>query len=204
MMKTINKATIVVELVDTETGEVTNEEKDITSLLSGVSISKEKKTTSSKATKVKDDGNPNPALKLEDNKYILNNAAIEALGVEEGDKIDIKYEVKNKKKTPVIGSADSFGTKGGNKLTKSHTVSYRGKNNEELSKYGDEFTFKDRDKVPGTFYLIGNTVEETIANEEESADNDIDLASEIDNIEDEIDNPDSNEVLPDDLNFNID
>ena len=120
------------------------------------------------------------------------------------DKIDIKYEVKNKKKTPVIGSADSFGTKGGNKLTKSHTVSYRGKNNEELSKYGDEFTFKDRDKVPGTFYLIGNTVEETIANEEESADNDIDLASEIDNIEDEIDNPDSNEVLPDDLNFNID
>lgn len=203
-MKTINKATIVVELVDTETGEVTNEEKDITSLLSGVSISKEKKTTSSKATKVKDDGNPNPTLKLEDNKYILNNAAIEALGVEEGDKIDIKYEVKNKKKTPVIGSADSFGTKGGNKLTKSHTVSYRGKNNEELSKYGDEFAFKDRDKVPGTFYLIGNTVEETIANEEESADNDIDLAGEIDNIEDEIDNPDSNEVLPDDLNFNID
>ena len=203
-MKTINKATIVVELVDTETGEITNEAKDITSLLSGVSISKEKKTTSSKATKVKDDGNPNPTLKLEDNKYILNNAAIEALGVEEGDKIDIKYEVKNKKKTPVIGSADSFGTKGGNKLTKSHTVSYRGKNNEELSKYGDEFTFKDRDKVPGTFYLIGNTVEETIANEEESADNDIDLASEIDNIEDEIDNPDSNEVLPDDLNFNID
>ena len=203
-MKTINKATIVVELVDTETGEITNEEKDITSLLSGVSISKEKKTTSSKATKVKDDGNPNPTLKLEDNKYILNNAAIEALGVEEGDKIDIKYEVKNKKKTPVIGSADSFGTKGGNKLTKSHTVSYRGKNNEELSEYGDEFTFKDRDKVPGTFYLIGNTVEETIANEEESADNDIDLASEIDNIEDEIDNPDSNEVLPDDLNFNID
>ena len=83
-MKTINKATIVVELVDTETGEVTNEEKDITSLLSEVSISKEKKTTSSKATKVKDDGNPNPTLKLEDNKYILNNAAIEALGVEEG------------------------------------------------------------------------------------------------------------------------
>ena len=68
MMKTINKATIVVELVDTETGEVTNEEKDITSLLSGVSISKEKKTTSSKATKVKDDGNPSPTLKLEDNK----------------------------------------------------------------------------------------------------------------------------------------
>ena len=68
-MKTINKATIVVELVDTETGEVTNEEKDITSLLSGVSISKEKKTTSSRATKVKDDDNPNPTLKLEDNKY---------------------------------------------------------------------------------------------------------------------------------------
>ena len=78
-MKTINKATIVVELVDTETGEVTNEEKDITSLLRGVSISKEKKTTSSKATKVKDDDNPNPTLKLEDNKYILNNAAIYAI-----------------------------------------------------------------------------------------------------------------------------
>ena len=58
-MKTINKATIVVELVDTETGEITNEEKDITSLLSGVSISKEKKTTSSKATKVEDDGKDN-------------------------------------------------------------------------------------------------------------------------------------------------
>lgn len=204
-MKTINKATIVIELVDTETGELTNKEKDITSLLSGVSTSKEKKSSSSATTKVKDDGNPNPTLKLEDNKYILNNAAIEALGVEEGDKIDIKYEVKNKKKSPVIGSADSFGTKGGNKLTKSHTVSYRGKNNEELSKYGDEFTFKERDKVPGTFYLVGNTVEEVVSNADETTeDNEIDLESEINNIEDTIENPDDNEVLPDDLNFNID
>ena len=204
-MKTINKATIVIELVDTETGELTNEEKDITSLLSGVSAGKEKKSSGSATTKVKDDGNPNPTLKLEDNKYILNNAAIEALGVEEGDKIDIKYEVKNKKKSPVIGSADSFGTKGGNKLTKSHTVSYRGKNNEELSKYGDEFTFKERDKVPGTFYLVGNTVEEAVSNADETTeDNEIDLESEINNIEDTIENPDDNEVLPDDLNFNID
>lgn len=204
-MKTINKATIVIELIDTETGELTNEEKDITSLLSGVSAGKEKKSFGSATTKVKDDGNPNPTLKLEDNKYILNNAAIEALGVEEGDKIDIKYEVKNKKKSPVIGSADSFGTKGGNKLTKSHTVSYRGKNNEELSKYGDEFTFKERDKVPGTFYLVGNTVEEVVSNADETTeDNEIDLESEINNIEDTIENPDDNEVLPDDLNFNID
>ena len=112
----VNSAIITVELVDEETGELTNQTLDIAELVSEKLSTVKKKTI--KTTKKVEDNDPTPRLVLMDNKYSLNNAAIELLGAEEGDKIDIKYEVKNKKRKPVIGTADAFGTKGVNKLTK--------------------------------------------------------------------------------------
>jgi len=134
---------------DDETGEV----KVIDRKVINDDLPKAKKT-SSKATK-KADENPEPELILEDNKYVLNTAAVELLGVEADDRIDIKFEKKDKVRIPVIGCNTAFGTQGGNRLTKSNTVSYRGKNHDLLGEYGTIFSFKETDKT-GIFELIGD------------------------------------------------
>ena len=134
---------------DDETGEV----KVIDRKVVNDDLPKAKKT-SSKATK-KADENPEPELILEDNKYVLNTAAVELLGVEADDRIDIKFEKRDKVRIPVIGCNTAFGTQGGNRLTKSNTVSYRGKNHDLLEEYGTVFSFKETDKA-GIFELIGD------------------------------------------------
>ena len=119
----VHKITVTTEYLNEETGEIftdTRELKDDT--VKGT----KKKASKSSSTKI-DDSNPNPILTLEDNKYILNAAAIEALGVEPGDTIDIKNQKIGTKKVKVIGSSETFGTKAGNKLTQKGTVSFRGK-----------------------------------------------------------------------------
>ena len=134
---------------DDETGEV----KVINREVINEDLPKAKKT-SSKATKKADD-DPEPKITLEDNKYCLNNAALELLGVEADDRIDIKFEKRGKVRIPVIGNNVSFGTQGGNRLTKSGTVSYRGKNHDLLAEYGTIFSFKETDKE-GIFELVGD------------------------------------------------
>ena len=112
-----------------------------------------------------------PLIVLEDNKYILNEAAAEALGVSPDDRIDIKYEKHGKLLKPVIGSNEAFGTKGGNKLTNSLTVSCRGKANETLSEYGSQFTLIPHAHKDGLFMLIGDSMPE----ESEVVDDKIDV-----------------------------
>jgi hypothetical protein len=112
------------------------------------------KKTSSKTTK-KADEDPEPKVTLEDNKYSLNTAALTLLGVEADDRIDIKFEKREKGRVPVIGNNVYFGTQGGNRLTKSGTVSYRGKNHDLLEEYGTVFTLKETDKE-GIFEMIGD------------------------------------------------
>lgn len=99
--------------VDTTTGEfeVVNSE---TGEIKKVDLPKEKKSSSKKTTKK--DENPNPTLTLEENKYILNSAAVELLEVEPEDRLDIKYEKQGKGDLiPVIGTNEAFGTKAGKK-----------------------------------------------------------------------------------------
>lgn len=134
---------------DDETGEV----KVINREVVNDDLPKVKKTSSPKKSKA--DENPEPELILEDNKYSLNTAAVELLGVEADDRIDIKFEKKDKVRVPVIGCNTAFGTQGGNRLTKSNTVSYRGKNHDLLEEYGTVFSFKETDKE-GIFELIGD------------------------------------------------
>jgi hypothetical protein len=136
---------------DDETGEVkvVNREVVINDL------PKAKKTSSPKKSTKKADENPNPELTLEDNKYCLNTAAVELLGVEVDDRLDIKFEKRDKVRVPVIGCNTAFGTQGGNRLTKSNTVSYRGKNHDLLEEFGTVFSFKETDK-DGIFELIGD------------------------------------------------
>lgn len=138
-------------------------------------------TTKRKTSKPKKDESTTPQLILDDNKYYLNAAAIELMQVGPDSKIDIKYE----KGVPVIGTDEAFGTKGGNKLTKNNTVAYRGAKNEELSKYGTEFTISAHNSKEGLFVLSSENApvqqeklngDENVALEEDSLSLDIDLA----------------------------
>ena len=81
-----------------------------------------------------------PQITLDPNKYILNKAAAQLMGVAWEDRLSIKYQKIDGITFPVIGTDEAFGTKGGNKLTKSLSVSCRGKANDMLRQYGDTFT----------------------------------------------------------------
>jgi hypothetical protein len=63
--------------------------------------------------------------------------------------------------------------KGGNKLTKTNTISFRGSANEKLSEYGTTFTLEPSEDE-GIFYLIGDKITDPIP------DDAIDIESELD------------------------
>ncbi len=151
--------------IDTNTGEFSVVNTD-TGEVKTVSIPK--KVTK----KIKKEESSSPQLILEDNKYCLNSAAIKLMGVTPDDKLDIKYEKRGRTMIPVIGSDETFGTKGGNKLTKSNTVACRGSKNEELSKYGHVFEITPHDSKEGLFILTGDSapVEISSGNENISID----------------------------------
>lgn len=184
---------------DDETGEV----KVINREVINEDLPKARKTSSSKKSTKKTDENPEPELTLEDNKYTLNSAAVELLGVETDDRLDIKFEKRDKIRIPVIGCNTAFGTQGGNRLTKSNTVSYRGKNHDLLEEYGTIFSFKETDKE-GIFELVGDkpVPEEKIDENVQIIDSEVE---EIGRPEDliGIEDGDATEVKLDDLDFNF-
>lgn len=79
---------------------------------------------------------------LEENKLVLNNKAILDMGLNTGDRIMVIWNKTGKLLLPYIGTDEMFEQQGGNKLTKSGTVSYRGAQNAVLADYGTEFTLK--------------------------------------------------------------
>lgn len=137
--------------VDTETGEMTT--KCISRKVDKANFEVVEVKPKRKTSKSKREESSEPTLILEENKYCLNQAAADLMGVEPDCKLDIKYEKKGKETFPVIGSDTAFGTKGGNKLTKSLTVACRGSKNEELSKYGTEFVIVPHETKDGIFIL---------------------------------------------------
>lgn len=136
--------------VDTETGEITTKcvKKSIDKLVNGIDAKPARKTSKSKKGESSE-----PTLTLEENKYCLNQAAADLMGVEPDCKLDIKYEKRGKETVPVIGTDEMFGTRQGNKLTKSLTVACRGSKNQELSKYGTEFILVPHETKDGIFVL---------------------------------------------------
>lgn len=192
--------TIKSEWLNEETGEILTDTRELKD--DSVKKPSTRKSSSKKKDSEVDDTNPNPLLILEENKYILNKAAVEALGVEPGDKVDIKQQKLNKKECLVIGAAETFGTQSGNKLTQKNAVSYRGKNNQNLAEHGNEFTFTPHPKIDGLFILTGNRepeIKEDVVPEAE------DIASE-DDLDDEMaslidGNADDTEISDNDFNF---
>ena len=162
--------------VDTETGEMTT--KCIKRTVDKANFEVSEKKTAKK--KVSED-NSSPQLTLEDNKYRLNTAAIELMGVSAESKIDIKYEKQGKSMIPVIGTDEAFGTRGGNRLTKSNTVACRGSKHEELVKYGNIFQIIPHDSKAGLFILKGDAQIDTLDGDENvSIDEEIDISQLID------------------------
>lgn len=192
--------TIKSEWLNEETGEILTDTRELKD--DSVKKPSTRKSSSKKKDSEVDDTNLNPLLILEENKYILNKAAVEALGVEPGDKVDIKQQKLNKKECLVIGAAETFGTQSGNKLTQKNAVSYRGKNNQNLAEHGNEFTFTPHPKIDGLFILTGNRepeIKEDVVPEAE------DIASE-DELDDEMaslidGNADDTEISDNDFNF---
>ena len=162
--------------VDTETGEMTTKCIKRTVDKTNFEVS-EKKTAKKKVV----EDNSSPQLTLKDNKYRLNIAAIELMGVSAESKIDIKYEKQGKSMIPVIGTDEAFGTRGGNKLTKSNTVACRGSKHEELVKYGNVFQIIPHDSKAGLFILKGDVQIDTLDGDENvSIDEEIDISQLID------------------------
>lgn len=131
--------TLVYELsIDLDTGEIVGSKL----------INKETKSLRKK------DNETEPKLYLEDNKYRLNTAAVELMGVDSNSKLVIQYEQGSNGDYPIIELSES-----GNKVTKSNTVACRGRSHEQLAKYGKEFTLVPHPNKPGVFILTSESVD---------------------------------------------
>ena len=145
-MLEIQSSKIVLTLVDTETGELFTKEATFGDF-------KEKKTTT-RTKKIKDNGDPTPKVTLLDNKLQFNKAAIDLTGFEPEDKILVQYEKKGRVITPCISVNDK-----GNRLTKTFTVSYRGKQHDDLVDYGTIFELIPYEGREGVFKMKGDAPE---------------------------------------------
>lgn len=163
--------------VDTETGEMTTTCISRKIDKSNFEVTEAKKRT----TKAKKEESSEPILTLEDNKYVLTQAAVDLLGAEADSKLDIKYEKQGKEIRPVIALDDTWGTHQGNRLTKSNTVVCRGAKNQELAKYGVEFLLIPHNEKDGIFILknknedIEKALDDTIENKEEEIELPVDI-----------------------------
>lgn len=166
--------------VNEQTGEITYIGKEEISV--DTKATKSATKTSTKASAAKVDTNPDPIITLDSNKLILTQGAVDLLQVCADCRVDIKYKKKDKKAVPIIGTDAAFGTKSGNKLTKSNTVSYRGAANEKLSAYGTTFKLEPTEDK-GIYYLVGDKVQEenSVPDEIIDIENELDIES-LDNI----------------------
>lgn len=136
---------------DTETEEVSN-----VKTINSVEAPK-KRTTTKKIKDEVQDMATEVVITLESNKLIFNSKAVAELELEYEDRIVIKWISENKVMIPLIGKDIAFDEEGtGNKVTKSNTITYKGKANTILAAVGNEFTispYKD-----GIWKLISKNI----------------------------------------------
>lgn len=162
--------------VNETTGEITFIGKEEITVDTAVTT----KRAVTKATKVVE--NAEPLITLDSNKLILTTGAVEMLNICADCRVDIKYKKKDKTSVPVIGTDTTFGTKGGNKLTKTNTVSFRGAANEKLSEFGTVFKLEPSED-DGIFYMVGDKVDNPIPDDAIDIESELDLDS-LDDLDD--------------------
>ena len=170
----INSAKIIVEILDETTGELFTREATLGD------FKEVKKTSTTTRTRKPKDEDPIAKITLLDNKLQLNKAAVEMTGYEPEMKIDVKFEKKGRKITPVLCPDD----KTGNRLTKTYTISFRGSRHDNLIEYGTVFELTPYEEKEGFFKLKGDAPEKE--------DDIVDLPEEISNPEDDEDDLDVN------------
>jgi hypothetical protein len=156
--------------VDEVTGEITFIGKEEIAVDTAATT----KRVATKATKVVE--NTEPLITLDSNKLILTTGAVEMLNICADCRVDIKYKKKDKTSVPVIGTDTAFGTKGGNKLTKTNTVSFRGAANEKLAEFGTIFKLEPSEDG-GIFYMIGDKANNPIPDDAVDIESELDLDS---------------------------
>lgn len=155
--------------VDENTGEITFIGKEEITVDTATS-------TKRQAKPVKVEANIEPLITLDSNKLILTTGAVDMMKICPDCRVDIKYKKKDKVSVPVIGTDAAFGTKGGNKLTKTNTVSFRGSANEKLAEYGSVFKLEPSEDE-GIFYLIGDKMNKPVEDEAIDIEGELDLDS---------------------------
>ena len=126
------------QTVDTETGEILE-----TKLL-------DKKVSLSDKL---DPNDETPIAILEENRLVFNKAALQLMDLKNGTLMDVRYKVVNGNMVPVLGTADAFNVEGGNRLTKSGTLSFRGAKHQTLAEYGTRFIL-EKTLRKGEFNLV--------------------------------------------------
>lgn len=154
--------------VDEKTGEITYIGKE------EISVDTSTKRQASKVSAIEE--NKDPLITLDSNKLILTAGAVDMMKICPDCRIDIKYKKKDKTSVPVIGTDEAFGTKGGNKLTKSNTVSFRGSANEKLAEFGTTFRIEPSDDK-GIFFLIGDKMNQPTQEDVVDIESELDLES---------------------------
>lgn len=167
-MKVVTKLLLTIE-TDVETGDI--------KLLNREVINDDTKPAKKKSTSSKIEENPEPIVTLADNKLTLTTGAMDLLKIAADSKVAVKY---NKEGKPIIGSDESFGTKTGNRVTKSNTISFKGDKYDRLSAFGTEFKLKPADSE-GIFLMINNK-EEDLSEDAINIDSELDIPS-LDNLD---------------------
>ena len=155
--------------VDENTGEITFIGKEEITVDTATS-------TKRQAKPVKVEANIEPLITLDSNKLILTTGAVDMMKICPDCRVDIKYKKKDKVSVPVIGTDAAFNTKGGNKLTKTNTVSFRGSANDKLAEYGSVFKLEPSEDE-GIFYLIGDKMNKPVEDEAIDIEGELDLDS---------------------------
>ncbi|MGL4372546.1 MAG: hypothetical protein ACRCS6_02100 [Turicibacter sp.] len=142
-------------VMDTETNEIVSftesveSESGSTVELGATTAPKKKASTPKKV--VEDSGK----LSLTDNKLVLTPSIAEKIGAVAGDRVAINYVSKGDDYIPVISKSVIFGDpEAGNKLTKSLTVSFKGKQAKSLEQYGKEFELRTDESLSEGVYML--------------------------------------------------
>lgn len=153
--------------VNEQTGEITFIGKEEITVDTNTTIKR-------KSTKVVVEENKDPLITLDSSKLILTTGAVELMNICADCRVDIKYKKKDKTSVPVIGTDAAFGTKGGNKLTKTNTVSFRGSANTKLAEFGTTFKLEPSEDS-GIFYMIGDKMNNPIPEDTIDIEDELDL-----------------------------
>lgn len=134
----------------------------------------EKVAKTSRAKKAAPAPIENPKVTLNNTSLKLNQDVLDQLGVKVGDRLLVNFT----KEQPVLVTPEQAGLeKGGNLITKSLTVSCKGKTSEMLAAFGSEFDYK----LDGEgFLLLTNEQVEAHKAEMEAKEMHLDLLDETD------------------------